>query len=281
LVTLAAFAAFVVLVAANVVAIRFTNRELPPLWGAGTRFALAAALFAGYVFVRRLPLPRGRALVGSLLFGVLQFGLGFALGYWALLEVPAGLASVILASVPIFTFVFAVVARLEAFRVRGMAGALIAVGGIATMFGERAGGDIPVPYLLAVVGTAACFALVPVVVKLFPEVHVATNNAIGMLTGTLLLLSLYFATGEDIVIPELPSTWIAQLYLVLAGSVGVFALLLFVVGRWTASAVSYQAVLSPVVSIALSAWLLDEPLTGGLLLGGALVLAGVFVGTLK
>ena len=44
--------------------------------------------------------------------------------------------------------------------------------------------------------------------------------------------------------------------------------------------VSYQTVLSPLVTIVLSAWLLDEPLTGGLFLGGSLVIAGVYAGAL-
>ena len=278
--TLAAFAVLVVLVAANVVAIRFTNRELPPFWGAGTRLASASMLFFVYVLIRRLPLPRGRALAGTLLFGVLQFGTGFALVYWALLEVPAGLASIILASIPLFTLMFAFVARIERLRIRGVVGALAAIGGLAIMFREPAGKDIPLAYLLATVGTAACFALAPVVVKAFPPVHLATMNAIGMLTGAVMLLGLSLAYGEGAVIPKDPVTWAAHLYLVLPGSVGVFALLLFVLKRWTASGVSYQTVLSPLVTIALSAWLLGEPLTGGLFLGGSLVIAGVYVGAL-
>jgi drug/metabolite transporter (DMT)-like permease len=278
--TIVAFGIFVVLVAANVVAIRFTNRGLPPFWGAGTRFAIASILFFLYVLIRRLPLPRGRALAGTLLFGVLQFGIGFALGYWALLEVPAGLASVILASVPLFTLLFAFAARLEPLRMRGVVGALVAIGGIALIYGERAGKDIPTAYLLAAVGTAACFALVPVIVKSFPPVHPATMNALGMLTGALMLLGISFASNEIGVIPGDLATRAAYLYLVLLGSVGVFVLYLFVLKRWTASGVSYQAVLSPLVAIALSAWLLDESLTGGLFWGGALVIAGVYVGAL-
>lgn len=278
--TLAAFAVLVALVAANVVAIRFTNRELPPFWGAGTRLGAASMLFFVYVLIRRLPLPRGRALAGTLLFGLLQFGTGFALVYWALLEVPAGLASIILASIPLFTLLFAFVARIERLSIRGVAGALAAIGGIAIMFGEPAGKDIPLAYLLAIVGTAACFALAPVVVKAFPPVHLATMNAVGMLTGALMLLGLSLASGEGAVIPKDPVTWAAHLYLVLPGSVGVFALLLFILRRWTASGVSYQTVLSPLVTIALSAWLLDEPLTGGLFLGGSLVIAGVYAGAL-
>ena len=279
-VTLAAFAVLVVFIAGNVVAVRFTNRELSPFWGAGTRFVFASMLFFLYVLFRRLPLPRGRALAGVLIFGILQFGVGFALVYWALQEVPAGLASVILASVPLFTLLFAFAARLEPLRVRGVIGSLAAVGGIAAMFGERAGRDIPPGYLLAAVGTAAIFALAPVVVKAFPQVHLATTNAVGMITGALLLLTLAFVYKESMAVPGNLATWAAFLYLVLPGSVGVFGLLLFVLKRWTATAVSYQAVLSPLVAIALSAWLLGEPLTGGLFLGSLLVTAGVYIGAI-
>ena len=42
---LGAFAGAVVIGGSNFVAVRFSNRELDPLWGAGLRFALAAAVF--------------------------------------------------------------------------------------------------------------------------------------------------------------------------------------------------------------------------------------------
>jgi drug/metabolite transporter (DMT)-like permease len=278
--TMAGFVALVALIANNVIAVKFSVQELPPFWGAGLRFTGASALFFVIVLIRRTPLPRGRALLGTLLFGLLQFGLGFALIYWALLEVPAGLASVILASVPLFTVLFAFVARVEPFRLRRMLGALAALAGIAVIFGERAGRDIPALHLLAAVAAAASFALAPVVVKSFPQVPLAAMNAVGMLTGTLILLGLSLAFGEGMFIPSQPTTWAALLYLVVPGSVGVFGLMLFLLQRWTATGVSFQAVLSPIVSIALSAWLLDEPVTSGLFVGGVLVIAGVYIGAL-
>jgi len=75
-------------------------------------------------------------------------------------------------------------------------------------------------------------------------------------------------------------TWAAFLYLVLPGSVFLFGLLLFVLKRWTASAVAYLSVLSPIVTILLSAWLLAEPVSERLFLGSALVLAGVSLSSL-
>ena len=59
---LSAFTGAVVIGGSNFVAIRFSNRELDPLWGAGLRFVLAAAVFGVLFAALRLRLPRGRDL---------------------------------------------------------------------------------------------------------------------------------------------------------------------------------------------------------------------------
>ncbi|HEY5728690.1 MAG TPA: EamA family transporter [Anaerolineales bacterium] len=278
--TLAGFAVLVLLASANVIAVKFSNQELPPFWGAGTRFAVATVLFYGIVLFQRLKIPRGRALFGAILYGILQFGLGFALAYWALLGISASLASVMLATVPLFTLLFAFFARLESIRIHGVLGALLAIAGTAIIFGTGTGKTIPTVYFLAAFGAIVCFSLAPVVVKLYPQIHPAVMNTVGMFTGTLILLGLSLLFGESAVVPNKMETWMAQFYLITLGSVGIFGLILFLLKRWTASGVSYQTVLSPIVTFGLSAWLLGEPLTSGLFVGSIFVIAGVYIGAL-
>jgi drug/metabolite transporter (DMT)-like permease len=81
--------------------------------------------------------------------------------------------------------------------------------------------------------------------------------------------------------PERAATWLALAYLVAVGSVLVFVLALVVLRHWTASRFAYLFVLVPLVTVALSAWLDDEPVGAGLVFGGLLVLAGVYVGALR
>src|SRR5918911_5018324 len=120
-----AFAATAALVGGNTVGIRFSNRELDPLWGAGLRFALAATLLGVVMAVLKLELPRGRALTGALLFGLLDVGGAFALGYYALVELHAGFGSILLALVPLATLLLAVLQRQERFAARALAGGVI------------------------------------------------------------------------------------------------------------------------------------------------------------
>jgi drug/metabolite transporter (DMT)-like permease len=121
-VALAAFVANAVLAGGNAVGIRFTNRELDPLWGAGLRFLLAAVLLLVVMAVLRSAPPRGRALTGALLYGVVNFAGAFALAYYGYVRVHAGLGQTLLALVPLATLLVAVAWRQERLRVAAVVG---------------------------------------------------------------------------------------------------------------------------------------------------------------
>ena len=112
-VALTAFVTYTVLAGGNAVGIRFSNRELAPLWGAGLRFALAAALLPGCHGGAQAGVPRGRALIGSLLYGLFNFAGSFGLIYYGLVQVHAGLGQILLALVPLATLLLAVLWRQE------------------------------------------------------------------------------------------------------------------------------------------------------------------------
>lgn len=275
---LAAFFLGVILAGGNAVAVRFTVEELAPFWGATLRFAGAAAIFAAIVLIRRVPLPRGRTLGGMFVYGVLNFGLSYALIYFAIREMTAGFTMVVLALTPLLTFIFAVLHRLEPFRWRALIGSLLALGGIALAFYGQAEGSAPLWAILFMVGAAACFAEATVVLKMMPPVSPVAANAVGMAAGMLLLAILSLIAGEAWLLPRLAQTWTAVVYLVFLGSVALFYLAVYVIQQWTASASSYVIVLAPLITVPLGALLAGEEITSGLLLGGVLVIAGAFVG---
>jgi drug/metabolite transporter (DMT)-like permease len=280
-VVFAAFALSALLAGGNAVGIRFSNRELDPLWGAGLRFSLAAAVLVALMGVLRLELPRGRALSGALLYGVFNFAGAFALAYYALVEVQAGFGQILLALVPLATLLLAVLERQERLRAAAVAGCLVALFGVALMSRAPLRESVPLLSVLAALASAFCFAQAAVLVRRFPTVHPVTLNALGMATGAGILVSGSVVAGDAIVLPERTSTWAALGYLVAVGSVVVFMLYVFVLRHWAASRAAYMFVLVPFVTVVLSAWLDDEPVGSGLVLGGLLVLTGVYVGALR
>jgi drug/metabolite transporter (DMT)-like permease len=268
----------------NAVAIRYlscASCELDPFWAAGTRFGLAAVIFLVAALALRVPLPHGRALVGAGLFGLLQFAGGFGLAYWGLVSTPAGFGQVLLASVPMLTFLLALGQRQERFRWSGLGGALVAVAGVAIVFSSGSGTGVPIVSMVAILVGAALWAEALVVIKAFPAVHPTALNALAMGVGAVVLLMVSAISGEEWTVPRSGRAWLAQTYLVLLGSVGVFWLYVVVVRRWTASAASYQMVLIPLVTVALSAWLQEESIGWTFAMGGATVLVGVYIGALR
>src|SRR5919107_5708841 len=280
-VLIAAFAAISVLVGGNAVGIRFSNRELDPLWGAGLRFALATTVLGGVMAVLRLELPRGRALTGALLFGLLDVGAAFGFGYYALVELHAGFGSILLALVPLATLLLAVLQAQEPLRAAAVTGTLLALVGVALMSRAPLRESLPLLSLLAALGSALCIAQATVLVRRFPPVHPVTMNAVAMTVGATVLIAGSVLAGESLVVPQRAATWVALGYLVVVGSVVVFVLFLFVLRHWVASRTAYVYVLVPFVTVALTAWLDDEPVGAGLVLGGLLVLAGVYVRALR
>jgi drug/metabolite transporter (DMT)-like permease len=280
-VTLGAFFGAVVIGGANFVAVKVTVDELEPLYGAASRFALACLVFFAILAAMRIPLPRGTALAGAAVYGALGFGAAYALMYVALTELSVGVASVLMAAVPVFTLALAALQRVEAVTVRGLAGGALAVTGIAVLSARSLGGDVPLRYFIAALIAPIVIAESAIVAKRFPKTHPVATNAVGMLVGAALLAGASLAAGEAWTIPADAETWAAAGWLVVAGSVGLFWFFLFVVQRWTASASTYAIPLMPLVAVALAAVLTDEAVGWLEAAGGVLVITGAYVGALR
>ncbi|MEX2539878.1 MAG: DMT family transporter [Actinomycetota bacterium] len=280
-IALASLIASGVLAGGNAVCIRFSNRELAPYWGASLRFILAALLSVVVVLALRIKLPRGRALIGAALYGLFQFGGSFGLAYYALVRIQAGLGQTLLALVPLATLLVAVAQRQERLRARAAVGAVVALGGVAVMSRASVGGSLPPLSLLAILGSVLCFAEAAVLVRRLPPVQPFAMNTVGMTSAAVFLLTIAAVKGEPFALPRRAETRVAIAYIVVIGSVVVFALALVVLRHWEASRYAYLFVLTPPITIVLSAWLDDERIGWGLLFGGVLILAGVYVGALR
>jgi len=277
---LAAFLAFVLIAGANAVAVRFVLHEMGPFWAAALRFAVAGAILVLVMIATGRSLPTGDRLVGTVLFGILGFGLAYAFLYQALIDANAGTTMLMLAVVPLLTVLLAAGQRVERLSWRTLAGALIAGAGILVVSADQLSLDVPLVSLALLMVAAVCQAESGVVAKRWPPGDPVAANALGQLLGAAILAVVAVVTGERFVLPAQPDTWFSMIYLIVLGSIALFLLVLFVLARWTASATSYGFLLFPLVAIGLGAVLLGEPVRPSFALGGVVVLAGVYVGAL-
>ena len=279
---LAAFGLAVFLGGGASVAIRYTYTELPPFWAAVLRFFSAAVIFWLLMIIRKVAIPRGRALMGAVLFGFLAVGASFALISFGLVETPASVSQTITALVPLLTLIFATLHGLEQFTRRGILGGILAVAGILVVFGGSVstGIELSIPHVVAILVGTAFIAEAGVVLKIYPRSHPFATNAVAMSVGAMILFMISTISGEPRLLPASIGVWLALGYLVVGVSVGVFLLYIYIIGRWTASATSYVFVLFPFVTVILATQLADERISLAFIGGGILVLLGVWLGAL-
>ena len=277
--TLLAFGAVILLGGLNGIAAKQILRELEPFWSGVIRFAIAGLIMLAIAVATRRSLPRGRSLLGAMVYGTLGFAFTFGLFLTGLRDTPISTAAVFLALTPLMTFALAIAHGQEQFRLQGLVGALVAVFGVALIFADQVAADIPLGSLVLLLLGALCLAETGVIVKLIPRSDPVGTNAVGMLTGCAVLLLLSLFTAEPRGLPTEPTTWAALVYLVTLGSVVLFGLFVYTLERWTASVVSYSDLLIPLVTIAIATLLIGERFTPWFLLGGGVVMAGVYIGS--
>ena len=275
-----AFLAFIVVGGGASVAIRMTYAELAPFWAGASRYFLGALAFWALVLFKRIPLPKGRALAGALLFGTLTVGLAAILVAWGLLATPASRAMILMATLPLLTVFLSSLQGIEAISRRGVFGSLLAVGGIAFTVGGPSTSEVSLPHIAALLLATVFIAEGGVLIKKFPPNPPVMTNAIATTVGGFILGIASLVSGENWTLPAQTSTWVAFLYLVIFVTILNFLLYMFVLGKWSASGASYGFVLMPLVTIVVASTLAGEEITSNFLLGAGLVLAGVLVGAL-
>ena len=228
----------------------------------------------------RIPFPKGKALTGALLFGILAFFATYALAYWGLVSAPAAMGAVAFATTPLITLFLAARVGLERVHTRGLAGAGLALAGTGVAFFEQVRLEVPPTAIVALLLAAGFGAAAGVVVKRAPKAHPVGVNAVAIPVGTGLLFVTSFVAGEAHPVPSASTTWAALGWLV-ASTVLAFVLMVWVLGRWSASASSYSSVMTPFVTFVVASSLAGEGITLAFVLGSLLVILGVYIGVLS
>jgi drug/metabolite transporter (DMT)-like permease len=273
-----AFAACATIWGSTFLVISIGNDSLAPVWAATLRLALAALLLSALTFARGGRLPTGAALRTALIYGVLQFGINFPLLYWGEKLVPSGLSAVLYATIPLSSAFLARAFGMEALTAPKVLGAAIALAGVAVLFSSTLRGDVAPAGLLAISVAATAAAVGTVLFKRGPRQDPVAANAAGCAIGALIAGAASVAMHEAHTLPTTVATLAPLLYLTVAGSMGAFVIMSWLVNHWTVTRASYVSVVVPVLALALGHLVRHERLTLISLVGVLLVLLGLVIG---
>jgi drug/metabolite transporter (DMT)-like permease len=261
--------------------IELAGETMPPLFAAGVRFILAGVLMVGFVAWRRgvatLRLTR-HEILASIVVGLLLPG-GNALLFVAEREVPIGLASLIIASIPLWVMLMRLAARERLDRI-GVASLVIGFTGIAVLV-RPGGGAGSLPYLLCAVAAAFMWALGSFLSPRLPVPKDAfAATAAEMLAGgiALMIVALAIYSPHELDPSQYSARSIAGLwYLIVFGSLLGYSAYAWLLANAPLGQVATYAYVNPVVAIALGAIFLNEAITLRIVIGAALVLASVAI----
>ena len=245
--------------------------QLPPLLMMALRFTLVAALLAP--FLRPIGKPWRLIIALSVVFGGLHFGLLFS----GLRGVDAGAAAIAIQLAVPFSALLARVFFAERLGTLQLLGMALAFGGVWLLAGEPSRPTSAVHFIM-VVASALAWAMANVIIKWLGRIDVFVLNAwvAALAAPQLLLVTLRVEDGHwDAMAAADWRGWGAIVYMAVAASIVAYGLWYWLIRRHEVNRVVPLMLLSPVLAVLFASWMLDEPLTGRILLGGGLTLAGV------
>ena len=262
---------------------RVAAQEIPATTAALTRYVIASVVLVAMAFAKEGGLPRldarqwiAAALLG--LTGVAAYNYLFLVG---LETVPASRGSLIMALNPAATMIGAALFLREPVTVAKVAGTLIALVGVAI---ELSGGN-PLALLgggigrgeLALFGCVLGWSAYTLIGKKVAGVSNLAITTYAALLGTALLFIVTLARGE-LALPQASArAWWALVYMGTLGTAVAFVWFLEGVKTLGPARAAIFVNLVPVAAIALAALLLGERITLAMIVGGALVIAGVWI----
>jgi len=264
-------------------AIRITVESLPPFLSAGLRFSIAGLLLAAIIAVRRGPNAlrvSRRELAAAGLVGLLLLGGGNGMVVVAEARgVPSGIAALLVATVPLLVVVLRV-ATGDRPRWASLLGVLLGFAGLALLIASRGGGGVvPVAGALIVVAAAASWSTGSFFSARLPlPGNPFVASVYEMLAGGLVMSVAGVVLGEPVRLAEhhgSARSWWALVYLILAGSLVAYTAYVWLLQRAPISLTSTYAYVNPAVAVVLGALVLDERITGPVVLSGGIIIAGV------
>jgi drug/metabolite transporter (DMT)-like permease len=265
-------------------AIRVALETIPPALIGAFRFVIAGAVLAVLLRARGVRLPGPRQWPGLAIVGVLLIGAGNGMVVVAEQWVPSGIAAVVIATSPFWmATVEALIPGGERFSRRTLTGMTIGFGGIVLLLWPEltAGGAVGRQFLLGLVALQLA-ELGWSLGTAYSKRHAREENAIAaaalqMVFGGVAMLAVAIVRGEWHALYFSTRSAVAELYLIVAGSLVAYPAYIYALKYLPVSTVSLYAYVNPVIAVLLGAMLLGEPFGIRIVIASALVLLGVSV----
>jgi drug/metabolite transporter (DMT)-like permease len=266
-------------------AIKYLLAFLTPLQLVKFRYMIAVPFFLvilskkGKFAISEIISKHTVSLLIASFFGVIGYNLSLAYGE---MEIPSGIASLIINLSPIFTLILSIIFIGESITVFMLLGMTISFSGlfILVSMGAQGGAANSNYYLYALITVLAplSWAIYTIASKKLTEKFDAfTITGLTIVIGTLPLF--FTLRGSDFIAMKTMSAtaWIVLLFLSIASTSLGYTVWVLALRSLPSSKVASFVYLIPVFSVIIGRIFLGEPITTHMILGAGLLLSGVYV----
>ncbi|MCC7117155.1 MAG: DMT family transporter [Anaerolineales bacterium] len=233
------------------------------------------------VFLQKIPIPRTRAeWTPLIILGLTNIAIPFALITWGQKSIDSGVASILDATVPLFTILIAhFMLDDDKMSLPKVLGLLVGFAGVVVLLSEDVGSSAGSVWgQLAVILACVFYAGSSVYTRLFTKDTAGIMRSMGPLASSTVVMGVSAAIIEaPLKIPSLPMTWIALLWLGILGSGVAFLIMFYLmheIGPTRATMVTY---LFPLSGVTLGAVFLGEAVTWQIIVGAILIVGSLAI----
>jgi drug/metabolite transporter (DMT)-like permease len=262
--------------------IKIAVQEIGPFTLVGFRVVFGALTVLLVSIFTRTQWPRDRATwLTYIILGVTSVAIPFILISWGEQTIDSAVASILNASVPLFTILLAhFILRDDRMTVRRMLGLLIGFGGVVVLLSKdlQPGAHNPILGQVAVIVASLFYAGSAVFARLKTEdVPGLVRGGAPLVTASMVTWLIIPMVERPFRLPSLPITWLALVWLGVLGSGLALVLwyyLLHEIGPTRTALVSY---IFPLGGVILGVAFLREELSWQLFIGALLIVASIVV----
>ncbi len=250
-------------------------------------FRVLFGLLFGLIFmlIQRTKLPRDfKDWIPVLLLGISNVAIPFFLISWGEQSIDSAVAAILDATVPLFTIVIAhLILHDDKITLPKVLGLLTGFAGVVILMSKDIGSSAgPLLGQGAVVLACAFYAGSSVYARKSTENTVSILRSVGpLISSTAVMWTASYFINRPFILPHLPITWIALLWLGVLGSGFAFILNYYLIHEIGPTRTTMVTFLFPLGGVILGVGFLGEKLSWQLLAGAILIIASLAVANLN
>ena len=259
----------------NWVVMKTANTYFPPILFVTWRFGSGALILLAVALWRKIPLPDAKFLPWIILTGVLQVTINNVAAQVGMMSIGAGMAAVLNYTAPLWTAILAHFALDEKLTRRKIFGLIVAVVGLYVLMGLQGVEDLTAAFVIISGAVAMAFS------NIFVKMRLSKCDMIQLTTWQMVFGAVALVIYSTLV-PQGEIHWcltsvLCIIYNGALASALAFLLWNIVLTHLQAGTASVATLVAPAVGVLGGVIFLGEPFTAHIVLGIALIFAGIIL----